>query len=74
MMMPRRKYSKEELRKQAERFTAACQEAVREAMLFHKRNGNSVAGWRDGQVVIVPPEEIVVDPPPSNGEPTSRSS
>ena len=36
------------------------QVAVREALLDHKRAGNSVAIWRDGKVVIVPPEEIDV--------------
>ncbi len=34
--------------------------AVREALLDHKRAGNPVAIWRDGKVVIVPPEEIEV--------------
>jgi len=34
--------------------------AVREALLDHKRAGNPVAIWRDGKVVIVPPDEIVV--------------
>jgi hypothetical protein len=67
-MIVRHKYTTEELLKQAELLTAAGQEAVREALLFHKRNGNSIAVWRDGRVVIVPPEEIVVDPPPSNGD------
>ncbi len=38
--------------------------AVREALLDHKRAGNSVAIWRDGKVVIVPPEEIVWDDTP----------
>ena len=38
--------------------------AVREALLRHKRLGESIAVWRDGQVVIVPPEEIVVDEEP----------
>ncbi|MCY3021274.1 MAG: hypothetical protein NTW87_19850 [Planctomycetota bacterium] len=35
--------------------------AVREALLQHKRAGNPVAEWRDGKVVWVPPEQIVVD-------------
>lgn len=39
------------------RFTVA----VREALLDHKRAGNPVAVWRDGKVVIVPPEEIAVE-------------
>ena len=38
-------------------------EAVREALLDHKRAGNPIAGWKDGQVVIIPPEEIPVDDP-----------
>ena len=38
--------------------------AVREALLRHKRLGESIAVWRDGQVVVVPPEEIVVDEEP----------
>ena len=38
--------------------------AVREAVLRHKRLGETIAEWRDGQVVIVPPEEIVVDEEP----------
>ncbi len=40
---------------------AALNRGVREALLRHKRLGESIAVWRDGQVVIVPPEEIVVD-------------
>ncbi len=31
---------------------------VQEAMRMHKKLGNSVAIWRDGKVVILPPEEI----------------
>ena len=38
--------------------------AVREAVLRHKRLGETIAEWRDGHVVIVPPEEIVVDEEP----------
>ena len=41
--------------------TRRVQRAVREALLDHKRAGNPVAIWRDGKVVIVPPEEIVFD-------------
>jgi len=35
--------------------------AVREALLMHKRLGNSVAVWRDGQVVLLSPEEILCE-------------
>ncbi len=31
----------------------------------HKRLGESIAVWRDGRVVIVPPEEIDVDEEPA---------
>ncbi len=44
---------------------AALNRGVREALLRHKRLGESIAVWRDGGVVIVPPEEIVVDEPGS---------
>jgi len=43
------------------------QRAVNHALLMHKRLGNPIATWKDGQVVIVPPEEIVV--PPDASEP-----
>lgn len=36
------------------------QRAVNHALLMHKRLGNPIATWRDGKVVIVPPEEIVI--------------
>jgi hypothetical protein len=36
--------------------------AVNQALLTHKRLGNSIAVWKDGKVVIVPPEEIVISP------------
>ena len=38
---------------------AAIQRAVHEAVLTHARAGNPVAGWRDGKVVWVQPEEIL---------------
>ena len=36
----------------------AMQRAVREALIRHKKLGESVAVWRDGKAVILPPEEI----------------
>ena len=39
----------------------ALADAAREALRFHKRIGNPVAQWRDGKVVWVKPEDIVVD-------------
>ena len=41
----------------------AIERAVREARLMHKKLGNPIAEWRDGRVVIVPPEEIELDEP-----------
>jgi O-acetyl-ADP-ribose deacetylase (regulator of RNase III) len=35
-------------------------QAVREALREHKEAGRSVATWRNGQAVLVPPEEIVI--------------
>lgn len=37
------------------------QQAVREALDTHKRLGHSVAVWQDGQIVILPPEQIFAD-------------
>jgi hypothetical protein len=34
--------------------------AVNDALRMHKRLGNPIATWKDGKVVIVPPEEIVI--------------
>jgi hypothetical protein len=39
---------------------AAMKRGVRDALLRHKLLGESIAVWRDGKVVIVPAEEIVV--------------
>ena len=38
--------------------------AIRDALVQHKRAGNPVAVWRDGQVVWIQPEDIPVDDSP----------
>ena len=38
------------------------QQAVNDALRMHKRLGNPIAAWRDGKVVIIPPEDIIVPP------------
>ena len=38
--------------------TSLIQQAGREAVLDHKRNGVSVSTWQDGKLVIIQPEEI----------------
>jgi len=45
------------------------QRAVNHALLMHKRLGNPIATWKDGKVVIVPPEEIVI---PSDASDTNE--
>lgn len=47
---------------QAEEIEKILQRAVAHALWVHKRLGQSIAVWRDGKVVIVPPEEIVIPP------------
>ena len=47
----------------------ALQRAVREALIMHKRLCNPIAAWKDGEVVIIPPEQIVI--PPDESETTS---
>ncbi|MDY7000392.1 MAG: hypothetical protein SVS15_01255 [Thermodesulfobacteriota bacterium] len=44
----------------------AIKEAVRQAVLEHKRAGRSLPVWRDNKVVWIPPEEIPVSPSPES--------
>jgi len=46
------------------RIQEALRLSARDAMRLHKRMGNPIAVWRDGQVVWIPPEEIQIDPEP----------
>jgi hypothetical protein len=38
--------------------------AVRSALLQHKQAGNPIAAWRDGRVVRIEPQDIVIEPEP----------
>lgn len=51
------------------RILKAMRDAVREALLRHKRLGNPVAVWHEGRVVWLAPEEILNGPdePASGG-------
>jgi ABC-type proline/glycine betaine transport system ATPase subunit len=49
-----------DLTEQAEAIQIVLHTAVQHALSIHKRLGNSIAVWKDGKVVIVPPEEIVL--------------
>lgn len=40
--------------------TSLIQQAGREAVLDHQRNGVSVSTWQDGKLVIIQPEDIEV--------------
>jgi ABC-type proline/glycine betaine transport system ATPase subunit len=53
---------------QAEAIELILQAGVRHALSIHKRLGNPIAIWRDGKVVIVPPEEILISPEFSDPE------
>ena len=44
------------------------QRAVNHALTKHKRLGNPIAIWKDGKVVIVPAEEIVISPESSDSD------
>ena len=44
-----------------EKVTEALARGVREALQQHKRAGNPIVVWRDGQIVWIPPEKIPVD-------------
>ncbi|MEO7674335.1 MAG: hypothetical protein ABIU09_09700 [Pyrinomonadaceae bacterium] len=46
--------------KYSEEITPAYERAVREALLKHKKAGNSIAISRDGKVVILQPDEIEI--------------
>jgi hypothetical protein len=39
----------------------ALQGAVREALFQHKKAGNPIVSWEGGKIVLIQPEDIVVD-------------
>ncbi|HAF24329.1 MAG TPA: hypothetical protein DHU55_14300 [Blastocatellia bacterium] len=55
-------FSKINFAEQAEVIERILQVAVQQTLSVHKRLGNPIAIWKDGKVVIVPPEEIVISP------------
>ena len=55
-------FSRINFAEQAEAIERILQAAVRETLSMHKRLGNPIAVWKDGKVVVVPPEEIVIVP------------
>lgn len=53
-----------DLIRDGERIEKLFQLAVREELRKHKCLGNPIAVWRDGKVVIIPPQEIEIPPDP----------
>jgi len=45
----------------SEKVGEVLRRAVRHALRTHKRLGNPVATWRDGEVIMISPEEILVE-------------
>jgi hypothetical protein len=45
----------------------AMARAARHARLEAKLWGQPLVVWKDGKVVLIPPDEIVVDPEPTEG-------
>ena len=62
------KFREINLAEQAEAIELVLQAGVRRALSIHKRLGNPIAIWKDGKVVIVRPEEIVISPEGSDPE------
>jgi hypothetical protein len=65
MSTPERDSSAKEFFAQADAVEAAVQQAVAEALRVHKLLGHTVVGWRDGKVVWIAPQDIVVDEGPT---------
>jgi isoaspartyl peptidase/L-asparaginase-like protein (Ntn-hydrolase superfamily) len=51
----------DELFRDGKEIDTALRNAVQQALLQHKKAGNPVAEWRDGKVVLIKPEDIVVE-------------
>jgi ABC-type proline/glycine betaine transport system ATPase subunit len=57
-----------DLCRDAKKIEKILQRAVDHALEMHRRLGNPIAVWKDGKVVIVPPEEIVLSSELSRAE------
>ena len=43
-----------------DKITNALAQGVREALIKHKLAGNPIVVWRDGKIVLIKPEDIVI--------------
>jgi hypothetical protein len=60
-----------EILKDRPRVQKALRDSVQDAIRIHKLMGVPIVVWRDGKVVEIPPEEIVLDDEPhTNGNGT----
>ena len=62
------KFARVNFVEQAEAIERILQYAVQQTLAIQKRLGNPISIWKDGKVVIVPPEEIVISPEFSESE------
>ena len=51
----------DELFRDGKEIDAALRNAVQQALMQHKKAGNPVAEWRDGKVVLIKSEDIVLE-------------
>jgi hypothetical protein len=51
----------DELFRDGKEIDSALRNAVQQALLQHKKAGNPVVEWRDGKVILIKPEDIVVE-------------
>jgi hypothetical protein len=51
----------------------AAADAVREARWRNKQLGVPICVWEDGRMVIIPPEDIEVEPPAGGGQQAGES-
>jgi hypothetical protein len=54
----------EQILRDGRRVERAAQRGVRDVLRMHKLLGNPVATWRDGKVVWIAPEDIVIEEEP----------
>ena len=46
----------------SERVERAMRQCARDVLIRHKREGFPIVSMRDGKVVLIPPEQIVIPP------------
>jgi len=59
-MKEKSKKTIDEIFKEGTLIDRALKQAVKDALLQHKRAGNPIVVWRDGKIVWIKPEEIPV--------------